>query len=221
MKVLKNERGVAAFYSLWLLGITAILLIFIVNIVKIYAANAQAGIGADQACLTATDDVYHEVEKSVRDYDESLEGHFEELFQGKSIGEQISDEESRLNNQYPKWSIEQLHWQAIDNVLSRALSGNSALQNYIANGLESALPQVKGDIKTLMEENHAEKEKTKFYYFNDDERMAVITAAHFKASKWDRFFQNSSDDIPRKSECTKIDFLSKLHWTNQVISFEP
>jgi hypothetical protein len=51
MKYVQNEKGNAAFYLLWLLGIVAIIFVLTINIIKVYVVKEHANLAVEQAAL--------------------------------------------------------------------------------------------------------------------------------------------------------------------------
>ena len=54
MKYLNNERGNSAFYIIWLLGISAVIFVIVVNIAKVYVVKQHAATRTQQAAFAGT-----------------------------------------------------------------------------------------------------------------------------------------------------------------------
>ena len=54
MKYVGNDRGNSAFYLIWILGISAVIFVLVVNIAKVYLVKQKAATDAQQAAFAGT-----------------------------------------------------------------------------------------------------------------------------------------------------------------------
>ncbi|MDI3311265.1 MAG: hypothetical protein QJR05_07530, partial [Thermoanaerobacterium sp.] len=105
MKYVKNEKGNAAFYLLWLLGIVAIIFVLTINIVKVYVVKEHANLSVEQAALAGTAVLLEKTKESVEAFDTSIDPLYliqsslqKKLDHNKSVGELIEDKKKNYMN---------------------------------------------------------------------------------------------------------------------------
>lgn len=124
----KNERGSVTFYAIGLLGVTAILMFLLVNMIKIYATEHQASISAEQAAIAATDVIFDTVYDAVTD-----NGYIDDLEERKEDLEEQLDSEEELSAEAIAIILEEIA--AIDDVLGFEADVEIEKNNLIDQGL--------------------------------------------------------------------------------------
>ena len=228
MKRIKNERGSASFYAIWMLGLTAILLILIVNIVKVYATKEQASISAEQAVLAATDVVYDVVNEEIDDYEGPIPDGDEDNDEGENeppdldveneLREEINDKKREIQNN-SGISESQAKVAAVNSVLSDKLKEDEYrnLKESIQLALQNATSNIKSIGGNIAVENKGNLSDTIIYFFNDENRIEIETAVDFEEEQFQNFFVGASDSVSQKAIGPKIEFVTELDWNNITI----
>ena len=69
MTYLKNEKGNAVIFLLWLLGIVAIIFVLTINIVKVYIVKEHANLAVEQAALAGTSVLLEKTKEAIEEFD--------------------------------------------------------------------------------------------------------------------------------------------------------
>lgn len=222
MGIRNNERGATSFYAIWLLLVTAVLLVLIVNIVKVYAAKEQASVSAEQAALAATDVVYESVRDAIDQYDsDAVEG----IISRKKLKDKIKEKKKDVLRRLPGFTESEAEREAIDQVLSAELRkpSHGRLRHDIFAALQHAITDVKRTAKEMIEENGGKvTNKTTILYFNDDARIEITSEVHYEESTFGSYITGSGGDLPQKAVGPKIDFVLHLNaWHHRTLTFSP
>lgn len=222
--MIKNERGSATLFAIWMLGLTAIFLILIVNIIKVYAAKEQASMNAEQAALSATDVVYDAVSEVIDDYEGPELENVDDLIDLPDLGsenklqKEIDNKKEQLENSEGLYE-NQAEMEAIDMILTKKLS--KAKYENLKENLEEALTNITDDMENVADQvivdNNGETSETILYYFNNENRIEVKTESSFDGVQYQEFFAGVSDNVPQAAVGPKIEFIDKIDWSDIMI----
>lgn len=101
MNHLKNERGNSAFYLIWILGISAVIFVIVVNIAKVYLVKELAATATQQAAFAGTVVLLEATSEGIDNFDsDPLKSGPQKLLEdGESIQEQIEEKAEEYMSQ--------------------------------------------------------------------------------------------------------------------------
>ena len=106
MKYVSNERGNSVFYIIWLLGISAVIFVIVINIAKVYVVKQQASTATQQAAFAGTIVLLEVTQEGIENFDSDLT---------KSATQKYWMEESpfkiKLMKKWMNWSLQDIDLQ--------------------------------------------------------------------------------------------------------------
>jgi len=93
MKYLSNDRGNSAFYLIWIIGISAVIFVIVVNIAKVYVVKQHAATATQQAAFAGTVVLLEATQEGIQNFDSDLTKSAAQkvIDKGKSIEDQIDE----------------------------------------------------------------------------------------------------------------------------------
>lgn len=93
MKYLSNDRGNSAFYLIWIIGISAVIFVIVVNIAKVYVVKQHAATATQQAAFAGTVVLLEATQEGIESFDSDLTKSAAQkvIDKGKSIEDQIDE----------------------------------------------------------------------------------------------------------------------------------
>ncbi|MCM3719804.1 Tad domain-containing protein [Fictibacillus phosphorivorans] len=219
---MNNERGNASFYLIWLLGLTALLFFFVINISKIFFASETATNAAEQASLAATDVVYDAINNAVMEFDSHpIHGPLFFTSHGlKSLQDVIEERKIELRSTKPSLTDSRAQIIAMNEILSDEIPQIDALNDKVKSHLESpnTIAALKFAVEQNISNNKAISEGNSIIYFNNDERIEINAKVNPKLTSFQNFFKKSVDTLRKNGQGPRIPFVKYLDdWSNQVI----
>lgn len=227
MKSVKNERGNASFYLIWMTFILGLMLILVMNIADVFLVNQQASIGAEQASIAATDVVFEAVRDAVDDYDDYLEEKFYltaaigEIFQIEwTLGYRINEKEQDLL--HSGYSANEAAIEAVDSVVTSHLPGDDGkLKDFIIQEIGNKTPTIRSVVSSVISSNKGDTTNAKVTLFKEESgsfsvgssfHVEVVSSKEFKGTEFQSFISSVEEDMKQVSLGPTIDFAKKLHY---------
>lgn len=204
----QNERGnIGAFVLTIFTFMLLVLFTALFNFSTVFVDKDRAEQIAMQASQAGLKDIYEEMENAIRTYDTSPARYEDPVF----ITPDLVAEELSVRAAHPDWATSEVHYTAIDNVLSNWLPGNPELQAYVQAGMATAKIRVRQAIITVLRENNATMGASSYVIFNSDKRIEVQAAVTFQSETLGfEFLPDHREVISQTAESRKIDFLDKV-----------
>ncbi|KAB2330090.1 hypothetical protein [Bacillus mesophilum] len=218
MKWLNNERGNAAIFMLWLLGIVAIIFVLTINIVKVYIVKEHSSLSAEQAALAGTAVLIENTAQAIENYERNpnylLIREIHELAEGKSYSEQIEDKK----NQYLSSGSDEstAYIKAVNEVLTQErLIENGFLKQELRRELSEtkagAEALVRSAVMNVINSNHARTEDTEISFSLDKWRVEVESTVRFESVSDNKYISRFIEDIPQKGYGPTLAYMENVY----------
>ncbi|MBH0167590.1 Tad domain-containing protein [Fictibacillus sp. 7GRE50] len=222
---MNNERGNATFYLIWLLGLTALLFFFVINISKVFFASEQATNAAEHASLAATDVVYDAVNEAVSDFDSHpIHGPLFFASHGlKSLKDIIEKRKLEIRSSDANITDSEAQIIAINEVLSEEIPQNKELHDLVKSHLEKTdtIFAIQSVASQNIISNGAKDNNASIKYFNSDERIEVDAEADSKLTSFQGFFEKSLKEISKTGQGPEVPFVKYLNgWSDREIPLD-
>lgn len=224
--IMRNERGNASIYLIWMIFVMGLMLILILNIGKIFLTNQQASIGVEQASLAATAIVFDAVREAVDDYDEYQENKFYQTAEEgaifpieRKLSYKIGKEEESLK--HSGYTNNEAAIKAIDHIVTSHLPGeDDMLRSYVNHHLDGKKPAIRSEIASMLVQNDGEtrnakvtlfKEERGSYFGHSSFHIEVATTKTFKGTEFQSFFPPVTKDMDQIGIGPTIEFAKNLN----------
>lgn len=225
MSRLKNERGNASFYVIWLTFILGLMLILVINIADVFLVNQQASIGVEQASLAATNYAYDCVyEDAVEKYDDFLNVKHMEENEGEPLPGhlRLKYKIDQKMNEYISggYTVNEAKMKAIDsNIASHLLSYDGELGKIIDDLLDDVIfrGKLKDLVESIINENNGDPSKAKIRLFKKENfgssyHIEVTSSIEFKGTKFQSFISDITMDMEQSGIGPKIGFAKEINY---------
>lgn len=210
-----NEKGNASIYLLWFIFICGFFLVFVFNIMNLYAKKEQAAIGAEQASFALTDVILDAVREGVDDYDRSLPGIAHAALQnGKSVTDRI--EEAASDYEWQGSDRMQAVIKAYNDVLGDELRENFELKSSILSELYRVESEIRQVAAQQILSNNGKTDGARVELFQDG-RIAVTSHAEYETKVFDAMIPYMKKDVPYRGFGPKLEFVNQLGWGGMTI----
>ncbi|MGI8386742.1 hypothetical protein [Robertmurraya sp. P23] len=218
MKVWNNERGNAAIYMLWLLGIVAIIFVLTINIVKVYIVKEHSSMSAEQAALAGTAVLVEKTSQAIENYESNpvnipVRG-LHELAEGRKISELIE----KKKNDYISSGYDEsdAYIKAVNNVLTKGrLDWNGFLKKELRDELSDSASGaeylIRPTILEVIEKNSAREEDTEVSFSSDKWRVEVKSTVRFESVSDNRIISTFIEDIPQRGYGPKLAYIEHVY----------
>lgn len=216
MIFLKDEKGSAFIYLLWILTTVIVISLVIINITRVYVVKQQASTSAQLGALAATTDILIVTEEAIKEYDAEMIRRLQEM----AI---LEPEETVVIEYEPLWELinerklvltaggkisQGAYIQALNEILPgkiedpllRGLFDNKFRSPYLSNRIYSS-------VKKIVNENEGNAENISIKISEDNYRVEVITDATYNTITDGRRLASFSKDIPQKGYGPKLSYL--------------
>ena len=224
MNFLKDEKGSAFIYLLWILTTVIVISLVIINITRVYVVKQQASTSAELGALAATTDILFVTEEAIKEYDAEMIRILQEaaILEPKEPEE---PEETVVVEYTPLWEI------INDRKLVLAAGGKTSQGAYI-QALNEILPgkiedpllkgffddkfrspylsnRIYSTVKKIVKENggNDDDQHISIKISEDNYRVEVITDATYNTITDGRRLASFSKDIPQKGYGPKLSYL--------------
>ncbi|PYF07648.1 Tad domain-containing protein [Ureibacillus chungkukjangi] len=207
MKHLKNEKGSAAIFLLWIMTVIIVLSLLIVNIAKVYAVKQQASTAAQLGAFAATSEILFATEEAIKDFDKAM---LETLGEGEEYEALWDEIEERKKSYLANGDGEQ---RAYIKALNEMLPGR--LGDHILKGFfnakfhaDAALStKIYTTVQRVVRENEGNDEHLEIIISKEKYRVEVKTDATYKTIASGEYINSFSKDIPQVGYGPELTFL--------------
>ncbi len=207
MKHLKNEKGSAAIYLLWIMTVIIVLSVIIVNVAQVYAVKQQASTAAQLGAFAATSEVLFATQEAIKEFDEVMIATLEEGEEYEPLWDEINERKNALiANGY---GDEKAFIKTLNEMLPGRL-GNPILKGiFNAKFLWDATLSTKiyNTVQKVVQENEGNEEHLEVIISDEKFRVEVKTDATFKTVATGEYIDPLEKDIPQIGYGPELAFL--------------
>lgn len=211
MKYLSNERGNSAFYIIWLLGISAVIFVIVINIAKVYVVKQQASTATQQAAFAGTIVFLEVTQKGIENFDSDLtKSTAQKLEDGESIQEQIDVKVDKLVSQ--DVDLQQAYIKAYNEVLPGKLRKHPQFEmemkeTFRDSGLRGKLLSA---VQSTITANEANADDVEVLLSDTKWRVEVTADATYKTITDGTYLQSFTSDIKQKGVGPSLKYLEYI-----------
>jgi hypothetical protein len=222
MSYLRNEKGNAAIFLLWLLGIFTIVFLISINIVKVYIVKEHASLSVDQAALAGTAAIIERTKKAVEDFDEKET--LDPLYiadrasqraasLGKSVGQLIEEKK----NEYLNSGMDEAdaYIKAVNKILPNHIHAHPFLKKEMRSNLGLSSSDAKyiysPAVLDVIANNQGRTEDTEPVLSTSEWRIEVKSTVRFESITDNKFISKFISDIPQKGYGPKLSYLEAVY----------
>ncbi|MFB4169301.1 hypothetical protein [Virgibacillus sp. JSM 102003] len=207
-----NERGNAAFYMIWLLGIVAILFLIVINISNIFVTGAQSSNTSEQAAIAGTSVILDETKKAINKFDDNpLSVPTRAHHNMKTIKEVIEDKKNTY--QQTVFSEEQAYIKALNNVLPGEIEEHGLLKDTIKDHFNSVNlnDKIYAVVTSVVSDNQGNAADTQVVLSNTEWRLEVKTSVDYHSISDQQYIPEITDKIDGEGFGPSLEYLEKLY----------
>jgi len=208
MKQIQNERGNAALYLIWLLGVIFLIFIIVINIVKVYVVKEQANTAVEQAAFAGTSVLIEKTKASIRTFDQS--GSEESILQREIDGMSIESLLNETITQYSNLDSLDAFVKAANEILPSRISSYSGLKREFLSSFSDISHTVSPTVYTIIQENESNTEDVEIYFSREYWRLEIQSTVTFETisdRKWMPAFQ---EDILQKGYGPSLHYIESV-----------
>lgn len=213
MSYIENERGNAAIFLLWLLGIVAILFIVTINIVKVYVVKEQANMAVEQAALAGTAVLLDKTKEAVKEFDTNplylLESEVQLIADGKSVSALIDDKQTDLMR--AGWEEADAYIEAANEILPEKVQLYVFLKHELRDALTGSGFELSQTVERVLDNNNARLEDTEYELSNADWRVEVKSTVRFESISDNKYIKRFFEDIPQIGYGPTLKYLENVY----------
>ncbi|SEU05332.1 Putative Flp pilus-assembly TadE/G-like [Salinibacillus kushneri] len=211
--LIRDEKGNASIFLLWLLGIVALLFVIIINITKVFLVGSEASYTAQQAALAGSSVYIKESKAAIEEFDNHLAASIDFRLNhgGKSLGELVNDKQDAYEG--TGLSTDQAYIKALNDVLPSEISSHILLKNTFKDHLQNSYfsSSVFNAVQSII--NDSEKtnpEDTSFVLSDSEWRLEVKSSVTFKSIASERI-PFIKGEIPANGHGPKLIYLENVY----------
>lgn len=211
MKYLSNERGNSAFYIIWLLGISAVIFVIVINIAKVYVVKQQASTATQQAAFAGTIVFLEVTQKGIENFDSDLtKSTAQKLEDGESIQVQIDKKVDELVSQ--DVDLQQAYIKAYNEVLPEKLRKHPQFEiemkeTFRDSGLRGKLLSA---VQSTITANEANADDFEVLLSDTKWRVEVTADATYKTITDGTYLRSFTSDIKQKGVGPSLKYLEYI-----------
>ncbi|RHW39903.1 hypothetical protein D1B33_03385 [Lysinibacillus yapensis] len=208
MKVVKNEKGSAAIYLLWLTTVMIVLTVIIVNIARVYAVKQQSSTAAQLGAFAATSEILFVTEEVIKEFDDVMaETHgagYEPLW---NIIEK--HQENLMANDY---SEQEAYIKALNEILPVSFSDPVLKDLFDLRFQNNPMisTSIYDTVRQVIRENGGNDEHLEIFISPERYRVEVKTDATFDSIADGEMMKKFSKDIPQKGYGPELSYLKYI-----------
>lgn len=213
MKHMKNERGNAAFYLIWILGISAVIFVLVVNIAKVYLVKEQAATATQQAAFAGTVVLLEATQEGIESFDSDLTKSTAQkvLDGGKTIQEQIDEKVEELEGQGE--DLQLAYIKAYNSILPEKMDKHPQFKNEMEDtfqdpGLSSRLLSA---VQSTIFANEANAEGLEVILSDTKWRVEVKADATFETVTDGTYLKSFTSKIPQKGYGPSLEYVKFIY----------
>lgn len=215
MKLLKEERGSVIIYFLGLLGLVAVLFLFLTNIGRAFVVNNHVANVAEQAAFAATAVYIERTNDVIEQYDEWLTSHpFFELWGLEPVGELV--EERHNHYRRSNYGENQAYIMALNDVLPTEINSRYRFRNMMRSQVGGIGDySLYSEIIRILNSNEGDfimdSSNTYFVLSDTDWRIEVTTTIEFERVAGGDIISAKSHQYERTGHGPKLTYLEYVY----------
>lgn len=214
MNKLKSEDGNMTILSISVMAFGLLMIVLFLNFTKFFAVFDRANTSAEQASLAATSVVYEEAMEVISTYEYKC-GETED---GDPIYCPLRDVFNNVKNSVqasnPSYTTNQINREAINQLLISWLPREADLSRILRSKLISSGSRIQQVVREVITENKGKVTGTEIRYFNNDNRIEVLTTAELEINDAG-FIPSLNYDIPNIGLGVEVPFIEMLGWSDR------
>ncbi|RUL54227.1 pilus assembly protein TadG-related protein [Lysinibacillus antri] len=207
MKYVKDEKGSATIYLLWIMTTIIVISVIVINIARVYVVKHQASTAAHLGAIAATSEILFATEEAIKEFDEKML----ELLEVDADYEPLWDEILERKSEHMSMgdAEEEAYIKSLNEILPSSLS-NELLKEIFEMKFKMD-PTLSSDIyhsvEKIVRENEGNEEHLEIVISEDKYRVEVKTDATFDSITDGSFLNRFSKDIPQKGYGPSLRYL--------------
>ena len=210
MKHLKNEQGSGMVYILWIMVVSIVIFVIVLNIGKVYAVKQQAATATQQAALAGTAVIVQATKQGISDFDASEESAKQKEDYGKSVGQLIEEEKSKNIDRGQSKEIAYIN--ALNDLLPELMIEYPFLFTSIKIQTDGAELSFKQTVREVLEKNGANIEQSTVIFSLTERRVEVEADTTYESITdiAEQYIKSFEKEIPQKGYGPSLKFVSGL-----------
>jgi hypothetical protein len=220
MKYVQNEKGNAAFYLLWLLGIVAIIFVLTINIIKVYVVKEHANLAVEQAALAGTAVLLEKTKEAVEAFETSTDPLYllqSGLQKSSNGGQSIWDQIEQKKKEYMDIGADEAdaYIKAANEILPEKLQTYSLLKyeftKRFGNSAFEIPDKVRSTVQDIINENKANTKDTEIEFSQEKWRLEIKSTATFESISDHKYISKFLEDIPQVGYGPTLKYLESVY----------
>lgn len=206
-----NERGNAAIYMVWLLGIVAFIFLIAINIANVFVTGAQSSNISEQAAIAGTSVVVDETKTAIEQFDDNpLSISTREHHDMKPLAAVIEEKKNRY--QQTGLSASQAYIKALNDVLPEEIEEHELLKETIKSHFNSVNLSTKiyDAVTSVVHSNHGNTAETQVVLSNTEWRIEVSTSVDYHSISDQKYIPEITDKIDAEGFGPRLKYLEKV-----------
>lgn len=212
MKYLSNDRGNSAFYLIWIIGISAVIFVIVVNIAKVYVVKQHAATATQQAAFAGTVVLLEATQEGIQNFDSDLTKSAAQkvIDKGKSIEDQIDEKVDEFVEQDEDLQVAYI--KAYNLVLPEKIEKHPQFKKEMEDtfrdsGLSGKLLSA---VQSTITANEANAESVEVLLSDTKWRVEVTADATYKTITDGTYLKSFTSDIKQKGIGPSLQYLESI-----------
>ncbi|WP_108672186.1 Tad domain-containing protein [Peribacillus acanthi] len=207
MRYLTNEKGNAAFYMLWLVGIVLLLFVIVINIAKVYVVKEQSSLVVDQAAFAGTSVIIDHTKEAIARFDASVFSISQKVMDGGKSITQLVDEKTLS---YTNVAQSDAYIRALNEVLPERIDKYPPLRQEFMNSFHDVEGLVSPYVQDIILENKSNVEDTEITFSKEKWRLEVVASSTFESVSDQKIIPLFQKKIKQKGYGPSLRYLEKV-----------
>ena len=212
MKYVSNERGNSVFYIIWLLGISAVIFVIVINIAKVYVVKQQASTATQQAAFAGTVVLLEVTQEGIENFDSDLTKSAAQkvLDGGKSIQDQIDEKVDEMVSQ--DIDLQLAYIKAYNEVLPEKIKKHPQFKKEMKETFQSSdlSGKLLSTVQSTIMANEANADDVVVLLSDTKWRVEVTADATYKTITDGTYLKSFTSDIKQKGVGPSLEYLESV-----------
>jgi hypothetical protein len=212
MKYISNDRGNSAFYLIWIIGISAVIFVIVVNIAKVYVVKQHAATATQQAAFAGTVVLLEATQEGIQNFDSDLTKSAAQkvIDKGKSIEDQIDEKVDEFVAQDE--DLQLAYIKAYNLVLPEKIEKHPQFKKEMEDTFrDSGLSgKLLSTVQSTIAANEANAESVEVLLSDTKWRVEVTADATYKTITDGTYLKSFTSDIKQKGMGPSLQYLESI-----------
>jgi hypothetical protein len=212
MKYISNDRGNSAFYLIWIIGISAVIFVIVVNIAKVYVVKQHAATATQQAAFAGTVVLLEATQEGIESFDSDLTKSAAQkvIDKGKSIEDQIDEKVDEFVEQDE--DLQLAYIKAYNLVLPEKIKKHPQFKKEMEDTFrDSGLSgKLLSTVQSTIAANEANAESVEVLLSDTKWRVEVTADATYKTITDGTYLKSFTSDIKQKGIGPSLQYLESI-----------